>query len=109
MYLTSTHKIPDMLTPISGSIVLNELSHRSYSLTFGTAIKVEVNGVLYDVPATARMSSSVEVKKEDVEEKKEEEKPKIVWYKRVKEEWQLVLKCFELVRKLLMCKILSVT
>lgn len=67
-----------------------------------TTIKVEVNGVLYDVPAKVRMSSNVEVKKEEPEEKVEEKKveaaPKPPLHKQLKEQWQLILKGLELVR-----------
>lgn len=62
------------------------------------AIKVEVHGVLYDVPATARMSANVEEKKVDTTEKVEE-KPKKPLREKLKEQWNLILKCVELVRK----------
>lgn len=82
---------------------------------------MEVNGVLYDVPAKTRMSSIVEVKKEEeVEEEKKVEKKveekleerveeknvevkekeaKKSLFERAKEQWQLWIKCLELVRE----------
>lgn len=86
---------------------------------------MEVNGVLYDVPATARMSAIVEEKEDaneslkkqkldeeaakkiveeqgEVKESTRGEKPEKKSLKqKVGEQWQLIIKCFELVTRIL--------
>lgn len=74
-------------------------------VSFVSCSKVEVNGVLYDVPSKVRMASEVENRDQIVEEAKvEKTPPKSVFsrinYKAIVNEWQLAVKCVQLVSSL---------